>query len=185
MSRRGLTLVVVLGVLLLAGGVSGYLLLRGGAGDPGAGAGSAEAPQLGVIDAPGSCPVCGMKVRPGNRRAGKAVLRSGKVEVFCAPRCLLVYAIKGLAPGTPGALADRNEIAELWLADHYDGQPVEARQAFFVHSSDIVGPMGPDIVPVKSRERAEELVRDHGGQIVTFRQIDAELIDRVIASRPR
>lgn len=183
MSRRMISVVVAAVVLLLAGGVS-YVLLRQGSPPQPAPAGNNANPSAGgVVDMPGDCPICGMHVVPGNPRAAKATLRDGSVRVFCSTRCLLSWWVKMLQPESQGNVPGRDAVVEMLVSDHYRHQPIQARQALYVVGSDVVGPMGPGFVPVASPEDAANLIKDHGGRTVAFDQIDAALIDQVVAGK--
>ena len=70
------------------------------------------------------------------------------------------------------------EIAATFVTDYYELRPIAAGEAFFVVGSDVYGPMGPELVPHRSRAEAEEFLRDHGGErIVRFDEVTAELLE--------
>lgn len=184
MPRRVLSLSVLLIVLLLAGAVTGLLLWQGGEDAPspsGLGPTAAAAGSTGVIDEAGTCLVCGMRVEPGDRWGAEVVFKDGSKRVFCTPRCMVAYVLKWLKPEGQENRPGRAALLEMKVAGHYDGRPLDARRASFIVGSDVVGPMGTDFVPVASPEQAAELIRDHGGRVVTFDQIDLALFEQVVA----
>jgi nitrous oxide reductase accessory protein NosL len=67
-------------------------------------------------------------------------------------------------------------MAALWVTDFYNLQPVDARKAWFVVGSDVLGPMGHELVALASREDAADFLKDHKGRrILTFEQVAKDL----------
>ncbi len=61
------------------------------------------------------------------------------------------------------AVTDRREISHMTVKDYLDGTPVDARKAWYVFGSRVVGPHGDDLIPFKSRASAELFVKKFGG----------------------
>jgi copper chaperone NosL len=54
---------------------------------------------------------------------------------------------------------------------------INARDAFYVIGSEVLGPMGHELLPLETREDAEEFKRDHGGkQILRFEDVTRDLL---------
>jgi nitrous oxide reductase accessory protein NosL len=82
------------------------------------------------------------------------------------------------APGRylPGRVAA--DVREIWVTDYYALRPVEGRAAFFVLGSEVLGPMGRELVPFASREEAEEFLRDHRGtSVLRFDDVNARVLE--------
>ncbi|HEX9181441.1 MAG TPA: nitrous oxide reductase accessory protein NosL [Burkholderiales bacterium] len=61
--------------------------------------------------------------------------------------------------------------------EYYGLTRVDARKAYYVTGSDVLGPMGHELVPVANRADAEEFLRDHKGRrILGFDEVTAALI---------
>lgn len=99
---------------------------------------------------PGRCAHCGMKLVPGNAWLAELVGADGSKRTFDTPRCALTARLAGGGAGT------------LRVQDFYDRTWHDASEVLFVVGSDILGPMGPDLVPVDTA-RAPKFLKDHEG----------------------
>jgi copper chaperone NosL len=97
------------------------------------------------------CSTCGMKIDP--RSAWVSYLEGdGKELAFDTPRC----AFRAWRAAGAGHAKAR-------FREYYSQQIRSADELKFVAGSDIVGPMGPDLVPVESGAKALQFARDHNG----------------------
>lgn len=112
------------------------------------------------------CKACGMKLDAAS--PWRAELLSGGVVVaaFDSPRC----AFAAWRGGKVAADALR-------VREYYEHAVVDASAVRFVVGSNVLGPMGPDLVPV-APERASKFLSDHEGErIVTVSEVDLAMID--------
>lgn len=93
--------------------------------------------------------MCGMKVDPSSAWRAEVVV-DGSPRSVDTPRC--AFAARHAA-GAAGA--------RLRLQDYYDRAWHDEADLVFVTGSDVLGPMGPDLVPV-TPAAAAEFARDHG-----------------------
>jgi nitrous oxide reductase accessory protein NosL len=68
-------------------------------------------------------------------------------------------------------------VATLHVTDHYTEQHIKAEKAHYVIHSDIQGPMGAELIPLKDRASAEAFTKEHGGEILLFKDITPEIIN--------
>ena len=69
------------------------------------------------------------------------------------------------------------KITATFVTSYYEGDAIPAATAYFVTGSDVNGPMGPELVPHRTREEAEEFLRDHKGKkVVSFDEVNTELL---------
>ena len=55
---------------------------------------------------------------------------------------------------------------------------VDAKSAFFVIGSDVLGPMGHELLPFKDQESAQEFLEDHKGKsIIRFQDVTPAIIE--------
>ncbi len=105
----------------------------------------------------GRCVRCGMIVAQHVQWEGRIEYPDGRVESFCSPKCLLFTSP-----------ADRmlEKGVKLKLKDYYSTKFIDASVAWYVAGSDIMGPMGPDMVPFARKEDAESFLKDHNGEAI-------------------
>lgn len=119
------------------------------------------------------CPVCGMPVAPYPEWLGRVLYADGTVLFFDGPKDLFRYLHEG-ARFRPDL--DGKRIEAVLVTAYYDGGTLPAAEALFVVGSDVLGPMGAELVPLRDRAAAEEFRNDHGGRIVAYPEVTRELI---------
>ncbi len=137
---------------LLAASASALVLTRAAL------AGRVDVPPPGPKD---KCPVCGMFVAPYPEWTATVVLADGRVDHFDGCKCLFKYLLgaERFAPGSkPG------EVVTVAVKDYYELAMIDARQASFVVGSDVLGPMGHELIPLETPAAAADFVADHGGR---------------------
>lgn len=129
-----------------------------------------SAPRPGASDL---CPVCGMLVSKYPTWIAALVWKDTRVQYFDGAKDLF-KALAALPKYAPGR--SRTDLAAVEVTDFYDLVSIDARAAFFVEGSDVLGPMGAEFVPHATREAAAEFLRDHKGKrILTFAEVEAEV----------
>jgi nitrous oxide reductase accessory protein NosL len=119
------------------------------------------------------CPVCGMVVSKYPDWIAAVNWRDGHAHYFDGAKDLFkfLFDLKRHAPKRRP-----EEIVSIWVTEYYDLKRIDARKAYYVIGSDVLGPMGHELIPLASRADAEEFLRDHGGQgILSFEQVNREL----------
>lgn len=96
------------------------------------------------------CKHCGMKIDPESAWRADLVAADGATTSFDTPRCALTSWRSG-----------KSQAASLRVQEYYDRQWRSADELRFVIGGDVVGPMGPDLVPVDPA-RATKFIQDHG-----------------------
>jgi len=123
------------------------------------------------------CPVCGMFVLPYPNWVATMEFRDGSHVFFDGPKDMFRYYLN---LGSPLAPQKPEDVSEVFVTDYYSTRPIPARDAFFVMGSDILGPMGNELVPHASRDHAETFNKDHGGrQVLTFDEVSQHILDQL------
>ena len=79
-----------------------------------------------------------------------------------------------LAKFAPGHRPE--DITGIYVTDFYNLERIDARKAYFVTGSDVLGPMGHEFVPLASKADADDFLKDHKGKkLYTFERITPAL----------
>lgn len=116
------------------------------------------------------CPVCGMRPAKHQKFASAIVTKQGQTYYFCGTGCMM----KGWLHPEVFLGRFKAALARAVTPEYFGGKPIDAMQARWVAGSDVVGPMGRVLVPLKDDADVEVFRKRHGGKTV-FRL--AELTD--------
>ncbi len=112
------------------------------------------------------CIHCGMNTQKYQQWIG-VIKEKQKIAITCSPRCLLLVCLR-----------DKEKLkADLSLKDYYEQTKIDAKKTFFVVGSKILGPMGNDFIPFKTKKDADLFLQDNQGKkILSFQEIDFKTI---------
>jgi len=130
---------------------------------PKAGAGLDDQGRMQVGD-DDRCPVCAMRVKEHPKFASAIALDDGLTYYFCGTGCMMrTWLHPEVFLG-----ADRKRLDRAVVPEYFTGKHVDAAAVVWVAGSDVVGPMGPAIVPLADDESAAKFKERHGGK-TTFK----------------
>ena len=130
-----------------------------------------EAP---VIKKTDRCPVCGMFVYKYPKWVARIVFSDGSAYFYDGAKDMFKH-IFNVAKYTPGKTAEG--IAELHVSDYYSLDLIEAKSAYYVIGSDVLGPMGHELLPLKDQRSAQEFLLDHKGKsVLRFQDVTEDVI---------
>lgn len=153
------------------------LVSANGSGPPPAGAAGKQPVARVEAGKRAVCAVCGMFVAMHPEWLAQVVYEDGSEAFFDGPKDLFKYL---LAPERYAADKRGVEVTAVRVTSYYDGAAIRARAAYYVVGSDVLGPMGAELVPHRTPEDAEEFARDHQGQrIVGFDDVTLELLNEL------
>lgn len=142
-----------------------------------------QADTLPVIDpapSPGeksTCPVCGMFVAKYPEWVAHIRYKDGHIVFFDGAKDLFKYLLNPDKWAQGHSAAGIQEIA---VTEYYDLKRIDAKSAWFVTGSDVLGPMGHELVPFLSEADANAFLKDHSGkQILRFNDVNPELIKQI------
>ena len=121
-----------------------------------------------------TCPVCGMFVAKYRNWVATILWKDGRAQHFDGAKDLFTFlhALPKYAAGR-----SREDMRTVAVTEFYDVRTIDATQAFFVIGSDVLGPMGRELVPFATRGDAEEFLKDHHGtRILRYGEITPEII---------
>lgn len=117
----------------------------------------------------GNCAVCGMYVANFPDWAAAVVFKDGTQAWFDGPKDLFNYLLDLKHYAAKRREAD---IETILVKDYYALKHIDARKAFFVLRSDVLGPMGQELVPFATEADAKGFLKDHRGQrILRFPEV--------------
>lgn len=120
------------------------------------------------------CPVCGMLVAKYPDWNSAISYRDGSSASFDGPKDLFTYYLN---PSKYDPAKKRTDIAVVTVKDYYTLAPVDARKAYFVTGSNVLGPMGKELIPFEKKSDAEGFRMDHQGRrIVRFAEVTLEIL---------
>lgn len=115
------------------------------------------------------CAQCGMPTEEFQAWRGK-IITATAAKHFCSPRCLFINS-------QAHSLASTDSV---FVTDYYGQTLIDGRTAYYVIGSDVIGPMGHDLIPLASQQAADDFMKEHKGQqVVTFREVSAETIQQL------
>ncbi len=120
----------------------------------------------------GNCAVCGMYVANFPDWAAVVSFKDGGTAWFDGPKDLFTYLLdlKRYA-----GKRNPSDITAIQVKDYYGLKHIEGRKAFYVFGSDVLGPMGKELVPFATETSAREFLKDHHGRkVMAFHEITLE-----------
>lgn len=123
------------------------------------------------------CPVCGMLVSKYPHWVATILYKDGHAHHFDGAKDLFKFwhDPPKYATGHP-----REQMARILVTDYYNLAPIDAKTAFYVVGSDVLGPMGHEFVPLATQADAEEFLKEHKGKrILRFDQVHKDLPARI------
>ena len=116
------------------------------------------------------CPVCGMFVSKYPKWAALIEVEGKKYYFDGAKDMMKFFLFDG------DFKYDRAKIKEFKVTNFYTLEAIDARDAFYVINSKILGPMGNELIPFRTKKEALNFIKDHGGKIIKFNQITPKLV---------
>lgn len=133
-----------------------------------------------AIPADARCPVCGMYPARFPRWAAQAIYRDSATQFFDSPVNLHVFLDD---VGRFAAGYRREDVTAMFVTDIMSGRWTDAAGAWYVHESDVAGPMREGNLPAFThREAAERFASERGGTVLSSQEIDEEILRSL--SRP-
>jgi copper chaperone NosL len=121
------------------------------------------------------CPVCGMFVYKYPKWVAQIYFNDGSAYFYDGAKDMFKH-IFDTAKFTPGKTAEM--MTRIYVTDYYEVELIDAKTAFYVIGSDVLGPMGHELLPFKDQESAQEFLEDHKGKsIIRFQDVTPALIE--------
>ena len=108
------------------------------------------------------CPVCAMRVTRHRRFVSAIELDDRRVYYFCGTGCM----IKSWLHPEVFLGANKAALRRAVTREYFGGRQIDAASARWVAGSDVVGPMGRALVPLRDDADVAVFRRRHGGDVV-------------------
>ncbi len=120
------------------------------------------------------CPVCGMFVAKYPHWVAVVGLKDGSNYFFDGAKDMFKFIFK---PARYLKAKKTADIKTIYVTDYYQVKPIAGRRAFYVIGSDVLGPMGRELIPFARRADALVFKKDHKGQkVLSFPQVTPQVI---------
>lgn len=120
------------------------------------------------------CPVCGMLVSKYPNWVAVVVYKDDHAHFFDGAKDFFKFLA---TPGKYDTRHSEDRVAAMWVTEFYGLTRIDARKAFYVIGSDVLGPMGHELVPLETEADALDFLKEHKGRrIVSFDQVTPEMI---------
>ena len=117
---------------------------------------------------PPRCDLCGMRVEADSEWRAGGQREAGEELHFDAPKCLFRYHYR------------EGAVQEPWVIEYYNQERSPASELLFVAGSDLLGPMGEDLIPVRGQEQADGLRIDHHGSAAhPYAEVTEAVVDEL------
>ena len=118
----------------------------------------AKKPERIVVPEGTRCAVCGMIVK--NSPWATLIKADGKDYYFDGVKDMAQFYYTN------------DKMKEAYVSDYYTLEKLEAKDAFYVHGSNVFGPMGEEFIPFKDEAKAQSFMKDHAGKgVIKFDEI--------------
>jgi len=122
------------------------------------------------------CPVCGMFVYKYPKWVAEVIFNDGSHKLFDGSKDMFKYYFK-MEKYEPGQTI--KDVRSIYVTEYYTAKIMKADNLYFVVGSDVLGPMGNELIPVDGETKAKIFKLDHGGKkIYKFNEITPDVIPR-------
>lgn len=120
-----------------------------------------------------TCGKCGMYPARYPQWQSQVIFTDGSMSAFDGCKCMFGFMFNMNQYDSAHTMAD---IAKIWVRDFNSGEWLDAKTAHFVIGSDVMGPMGKELIPFQAQEAAESFQKEHGGQLAGFDSVSMETL---------
>ena len=128
------------------------------------------------------CPVCGMFTYKYPKWVAQIFYKQANDQhhySFDGVKDLIKFYFDAMAWGNYQT-SKKEFIKDILVTDYYSQKAIDGTKAFYVIGSDVLGPMGNELIPFEQESDAKIFLTDHNGKtIVTFDKITKEEINKL------
>lgn len=134
--------------------------------------GSVYAAPISEVPPKERCPVCGMFVAKYKPWLAQLAMEDGTTKFFDGVKDMMAYYFE------PEKYGGSSTPVEVYVTDYYSLKLIDGKKALYVSGSDVLGPMGHELIPFTTKDAATTFKKDHKGKMVmNFDEITLEMIN--------
>jgi nitrous oxide reductase accessory protein NosL len=130
-----------------------------------------QSPQ--VIPDTVSCGKCGMSPARYPKWQTQIVFTDGSMTPFDGCKCMFGFMFQMDRYDTRHTPAD---VAAVWVKDYGSGDWMQAAAAYYVVGSDVMGPMGKELIPFGAHADAVAFQRENNGTLAEYNSIGRDTL---------
>ncbi|BHH86009.1 nitrous oxide reductase accessory protein NosL [Desulforhopalus sp. 52FAK] len=123
------------------------------------------------------CKVCGMFVAKYLPWIAQIQYAGDDVAMFDGVKDMMAYYFE---PENFGGKHGQKATA-IYVKDYYTQEWIDGKKALYVVGSDVMGPMGHELIPFNSQTAADNFMKDHKGKMIY--QFDQITLEKVTSMR--
>jgi len=120
-----------------------------------------------------SCGKCGMFPAKYPRWQSQIIFKDGKMTPFDGCKCMFNFIS---AMDQFDKIHSRDDVAAVWVKDFNSGSWINAADAYYVVGSNMMGPMGKELIPFANQADAMKFNQKQGGSMMMYSQITPEVL---------
>lgn len=125
------------------------------------------------------CPVCGMFVAKYQDFLAYMIFKDGSYAAFDGVKDMMKCYLD-MARYLPARKP--SDVNTMMVKDYYTMRMIDAFAAYYIIGSDVLGPMGRELIPHESEKKADEFMQDHlGKKLLKFPQITPAILKELDA----
>ena len=161
-------------VLLLAAGL-GCAAAEEKAAEQAPAAASGQVASQAAIEIPAdvSCGKCGMFPAKYPRWQSQIIFKDGSMTPFDGCKCMFNFL---MAVEKFDKTHSSEDVQVVWVKDFDSGAWINAVDAHYVVGSDMMGPMGKELIPFADSGAAMKFNQAHGGAMMQYAEITPEVL---------
>ncbi|GGD34499.1 hypothetical protein GCM10012288_05570 [Malaciobacter pacificus] len=126
------------------------------------------------VPADAKCPVCGMFVAKYPKWVASINIKEAHTHYFDGVKDMMKFYFN---PSKFAHNHSKDEFKDIKVTDYYTLNAISAKEAFYVIGSNIYGPMGEELIPFVSKEKAQKFLNDHfGKKVLKFEEIKESML---------
>ena len=119
------------------------------------------------------CPICEMAISEHTLWVAVIMFSDGKHVKLHGPKSMFTYYFN---LENYDKKYKKKNVSTLHVTDYYTLKHIRAEEAYYVINSNMLGPMGAELVPFKNLASAKSFIKEYGGEILSYENITPEIV---------